>query len=119
MFATRIPAMPVIGRADPGPAEVELGVGERGAGRGDPRLLCLHVGVRLLEGRARLRDVRLRVQHCGARGRHRRQVGEVALDRVVELLLTDRPPLGQRRVAGDVELRLLCVASARLTSASS
>ena len=37
---------------------------------------------------------------------HRRQVGLVGLHRVVELLLADRALLGQRRVAGDVELGL-------------
>src|SRR5438094_331167 len=56
--------------------------------------------------RPRGRHAGPRIQHRGVRGRHPRQVGEVALDRIVELLLADRPALGQRRVAADVELRL-------------
>src|SRR5207249_9495289 len=68
-------------------------------------LLRLHVGLRTFEGSPRLRHAGLRILHGGARGGDRRDVSEVVLDGVVELLLADRTPLGQRRVAADVELR--------------
>src|SRR5438552_263879 len=46
---------------------------------------------------------------CRSRAAARPQVGEVVLDRIVELLLADRASLGQRRVAADIELRLALV----------
>src|SRR5439155_875915 len=61
---------------------------------------------RFFQGGPGLRDAGLGVEHRRFRRRHRGQVGEVALDGVVELLLADRAALGQRRVAADVELRL-------------
>ena len=85
-------------------AEVELRVGDRGPRGGDVGLLRLDVGVRLLESGPRVRHVGLRVLYRGAGGRDRRDVREVVLDRVVELLLAHRSALGQWRIAGDVEL---------------
>ena len=96
----------VDGRQHPRVAEIEPGLGQRGARRGDGGLLRLDVGVRFLERGARLRHARLRVLHGRARGGHRGEVRQVALHRVVQLLLADRPALRQRRVARDVELGL-------------
>src|SRR5437879_3052037 len=76
--------------------------------------LRLTVGVRLLEGGARVRHVGLRVLYRGASGRHRRDVSEVVLDGVVELLLANRPALGQRCVATHVQLRPTLVGLAPL-----
>ena len=108
MLAPRNPAMPSIGRADPGVAEVQLGVGQRGAGRGDLRLLRLDVGAAPSRAPPRACATLARAFWSAARA-------AATAARFARLFctalssscwLTD-PRCGQRRVAADVELGLL------------
>jgi len=106
MFAPRNPAIPSTGDITLGVAEVEPGVGE-GRRAAVTFACCVCTSACAFSSAASAWvHAGLGVQHRGARGRSRGQIREIALHRIVELLLADRPALRERRVAGDVELRL-------------